>query len=227
MGSRFVNDLFYGAPATTDGVMKQLVDGQEVISTTVKARTPGQDVGRFSMEMINYKIDKFKAKFTTIPFFKDDVLDVTAVDAPEQMYRLARLVLPKAESRVLASSFAAIEDVNARKDAFYGLWSTIADIRGLKATEPGQLIVRQLTGKGQTRFSVGRYGKAKDGSDIAIIPSDNSTFVSAPSVADIDRAATRSGLIQRMAGLANNEWVETYDCRLVILNTCRSSLRIA
>jgi hypothetical protein len=124
------------------------------------------------------------------------------------MYRLARLVLPKAESRVLASSFAAIEDINARKDAFYGLWSTIADIRGLKATEPGQLIVRQLTGKNQTRFSVGRYGKAKDGSDIAIIPSDNSTFVSAPSIADIDRAATRSGLIQRMAGLANNEWVE-------------------
>ena len=208
MGSRFVNDLFYGAPATTDGVMKQLVDGVETISTTVKARTPGQDVGRFSMEMINYKIDRFKAKFTTIPFFKDDTLDVTALDAPEQMYRLARLVLPKAESRVLASSFAAIEDVNARKDAFYGLWSTIADIRGLKATEPGQLIVRQLTGKGQTRFSVGRYGKAKDGTDIAIIPSDNSAFVSAPSIADIDRAATRSGLIQRMAGLANNEWVE-------------------
>ena len=208
MGSNFVNDLFYGAPATTDGVMKQLVDGVETISTTVKARTPGKDVGRFSMEMINYRIDKFKSKFTTIPFFKDDVLDVTAIDAPEQMYRLARLVLPKAESRVLASSFAAIEDVNARKDAFYGLWSTIADIRGLNATEPGQLIVRQLTGKGQTRFSVGRYGKAKDGSDIAIIPSDNSTFVSAPSVADIDRAATRSGLIQRMAGLANSDWVE-------------------
>lgn len=208
MGSRFVNDLFYGAPATTDGVMKQLVDGVEVISTIVKARTPGKDIGRFSMEMINYRIDKFKAKFTTIPFFKDDVLDVTAVDAPEQMYRLARLVLPKAESRVLASSFAAIEDVNARKDAFYGLWATIADIRGLKATEPGQLIVRQLTGKGQTRFSVGRYGKAVDGTDIAIIPSDNSTLVSAPSIADIDRAATRSGLIQRMAGLANNEWVE-------------------
>ena len=208
MGSSFVNDLFYGAPATTDGVMKQLVDGVETISTTVKARTPGKDVGRFSMEMINYRIDKFKSKFTTIPFFKDDVLDVTAIDAPEQMYRLARLVLPKAESRVLASSFAAIEDVNARKDAFYGLWSTIADIRGLNATEPGQLIVRQLTGKGQTRFSVGRYGKAKDGSDIAIIPSDNSTFVSAPSVADIDRAATRSGLIQRMAGLANSDWVE-------------------
>jgi hypothetical protein len=208
MGSNFVNDLFYGAPSTTDGVMKQLVDGVETISTLVKARTPGKDVGRFSMEMINYRIDKFKAKFTTIPFFKDDVLDVTAIDAPEQMYRLARLVLPKAESRVLASSFAAIEDVNARKDAFYGLWSTIADIRGLNATEPGQLIVRQLTGKGQTRFSVGRYGKAKDGSDIAIIPSDNSTFVSAPSVADIDRAATRSGLIQRMAGLANSDWVE-------------------
>jgi hypothetical protein len=208
MGSRFVNDLFYGAPATTDGVMKQLVDGVETISTTVKARTPGKDVGRFSMEMINYRIDKFKAKFTTIPLFKDDVLDVTSLEAPEQMYRLARLVLPKAESRVLASSFAAIEDVNARKDAFYGLWSTIADIRGLKATEPGQLIVRQLTGKGQTRFSVGRYGKAKDGTDIAIIPSDNSVFVSAPSIADIDRAATRSGLIQRMAGLANNEWVE-------------------
>jgi len=208
MGSKFVNDLFYGAPSTTDGVMKQLVDGVETISTLVKARTPGKDVGRFSMDMINYRIDRFKAKFTAIPFFKDDILDVTAIDAPEQMYRLARLVLPKSESRALSSAFAATEDVNARKDAFYGLWSTIAEIRGLKATEPGQLIVRQLTGKGETRFSVGRYGKAKDGSDIAIIPSDNSNFVTAPSIADIDRAATRSGLIQRMAGIANNDWVE-------------------
>jgi len=208
MGSKFVNDLFYGAPSTTDGVMKQLVDGVETITTLVKARTPGKDVGRFSMDMINYRIDRFKAKFTAIPFFKDDILDVTAIDAPEQMYRLARLVLPKSESRALSSAFAATEDVNARKDAFYGLWSTIAEIRGLKATEPGQLIVRQLTGKGETRFSVGRYGKAKDGSDIAIIPSDNSNFVTAPSIADIDRAATRSGLIQRMAGIANNDWVE-------------------
>jgi len=162
MGSKFVNDLFYGAPSTTDGVMKQLVDGVETISTLVKARTPGKDVGRFSMDMINYRIDRFKAKFTAIPFFKDDILDVTAIDAPEQMYRLARLVLPKSESRALSSAFAATEDVNARKDAFYGLWSTIAEIRGLKATEPGQLIVRQLTGKGETRFSVGRYGKAKE-----------------------------------------------------------------
>jgi len=208
MGNRFVNDLFYGAPATTDGIMKQFVDGVENIAATVKGSVPGKDVGRLSMQMVNYKIDKFKAKFTTIPFFKDNLFDVTSIDAPQQMYRLARLVLPQRESKLLATSFEAIEDINQRKDAFYGLWATIAEVRGLKSTEAGSKIVRDLTGKNQTRFSVGRYGKANDGTDLAIIPSDNSVFASAPSISDIDRAATRAGLIQRMLGVANKDWVE-------------------
>jgi hypothetical protein len=208
MGSKFVDNLFFGGAATDDGIREMLVDGQKEISDIVKANDNPKTTGRFSTAMVQKRIDNFKRKFEVIPFFKDDVLDVTAVDAPQQMYRLARLVLPQRESRLISEAFDSMTDVNQRKDVFYGLWSTIADIRGLNATEPGQLIVRQLVGKGQTRFSVGRFGKLKDGSEVAIIPSDNSNFVSAPSLVDIDRAATRSGLIQRMVGQGNKDWVE-------------------
>ena len=208
MGSKFVDTLFFGGAATDDGIREMLVDGQKQISDIVKANDNPKTTGRFSTAMIQRRIDNFKRKFEVIPFFKDDVLDVTAVDAPEQMYRLARLVLPQRESRLISEAFDSMEDINQRKDVFYGLWSTIADIRGLNATEPGQLIVRQLVGKGQTRFSVGRFGKLKDGSEVAILPSDNSAFVSAPSLVDIDRAAFRSSWAQKTIGLGNRDWVE-------------------
>lgn len=209
MGPRWTDVYFFGGSATDDGIRKMLVDGKEEIVSRVKPGDKSKDIGRDSMSYTQSKIDNFKRKFEIIPFFKDDVLDVTAVDAPEQMYRLARLVLPQRESRLISEAFDSMEDINQRKDIFYGLWSTIADIRGLNTTEPGQLIVRQLVGKGQARFSVGRFGKLKDGSEVAILPSDNSRFVSAPSLIDIDRASFRSGWIQKTIGAGNKNWVET------------------
>ncbi len=109
-----------------------------------------KEVARFSMAMIMKRIDRAKGKFAIAPLFRDDTFDVTSTDAPEQMYRLARLVMTKRDSQLLQQTFASVDDVGERKEMFYGLWSTIADIRGLNTTEPGQLIVRRLTGKGTT-----------------------------------------------------------------------------
>ncbi len=142
------------------------------------------------------RIDRAKAKFAIAPLFRDDTFDVTSKDAPEQMYRLARLVMTKRDSQLLQQTFASVDDVGERKEMFYGLWSTIADIRGLNATEPGQLIVRRLTGKGDVKFQASRFGD--EFKDVGALPSDFNNFVSAPSLVDLDRAAARSTIIQKM-----------------------------
>jgi hypothetical protein len=211
IGPSLINDTYFGGNATDDGIAQAFIDGKEEIITSVKARMKPDKTARFSTAQISYRLDKFKAKFAIAPLFKDDVFDVTAKDASTQIYRLARTVLPQKESKLIASAFDSIDDTARRKDVFYGLWSTIADARGLNATEPGQLIVRRLTGKGQTKFAVTRAGEnpAQVGQEqLGLIVSDLSSMVTAPNLVDIDRAATRSTIIQKMLGQANKEWVD-------------------
>lgn len=211
VGPSLVSDTYFGGNATDDGIAQAFVDGKDEIITNIKAKMKPDRTARFSTAQIAYRIDRFKAKFAVAPLFKDDVFDVTAADASTQIYRLARLVLPQKESKLIASAFDSIDDTARRKDVFYGLWSTIADARGLNATEPGQLIVRRLKGKGETKFAVTRAGEnpAQVGQEqLGLIVSDLSSMVTAPNVVDIDRAATRSTLVQKMLGQANKDWVD-------------------
>lgn len=198
IGPQLVDDLFFGSPTTADGIAEVVSNGQkqilDVISSNKPALLSGKDIKR--------RIDKLKAKLSIAPLFKDDILDVMAKDAPEKIYRLARLVLPQRESRLISEAFFQVDDVGKKKDMFYGLWETIAEMRGLNTTASGQKIVRSLRKKGEARFSVsGPY------QDMGSLPSDFNTFVTAPSLIDIDRAAARSGFIGRVMGQANKEWV--------------------
>ena len=206
MGSQFVEATYFGDATTTDGIKNIILNGKKTTVADVAAGDNPKEVARFSMAMIMKRLDRAKAKFAIAPLFRDDTFDVTSKDAPEQMYRLARLVMTKRDSQLLQQTFASVDDVGERKEMFYGLWSTIADIRGLNTTEPGQLIVRRLTGKGATKFQVGRFGDEFE--DIGALPSDFNNFVSAPSLVDIDRAAARSTIIQKMLGTANKDWVD-------------------
>ena len=204
MGASYVQDTFFGAPLTTDGIMKTIINGRETIVAEVLADANPKGVARFSTAMIMRRLDKAKRKFAIAPLFRDDMLDVTAADAPTQIYRLARLVLPKRESQLIQETFRSIDDVGQRKEIFYGLWTTIADIRGLNTSESGQAIVRRLTDKLATKFQV-----AEDGTEqIGALPTDFNNFVSAPSLVDIDRAAARSTLISKILGTANKDWVD-------------------
>lgn len=216
MGPKFVDDLFFGAAATDDGIAEKIINGQKEIVTDLKANTPWKGVGRPSSAMVNNRIDKFKQKFTAIPFFPDNVFDVTSADASDKIYRLARLVMPQRESRLLSQAFENIDDVGRRKDIYYGIIGTIGEYRGITITSEGQVINRQLTGLRPPIFAaddVNGYNPSKaliNGKEesIALIPSDLSPFVSAPSIRDIDRAAARSGWIQRVAGFGSKDWVE-------------------
>jgi thioredoxin reductase len=198
----FINAMFGDMP-TTDGVSKALIDGKEQIVNLVKG-TGDKGTLRFSGASLGLRLDRFKAKFNIAPLFRDDRFDVTAKDASIQVYRLARVVFTKEDAKMISETFEAITDIGKRKEMFSGLWGNIAEIRGLNLTEAGQLITRRATGKDGKLF--GRAG-SKD-SDIGAITSDFNSTMFAPSIVDIDRAAFRSGWINRAWGTANKELVD-------------------
>jgi hypothetical protein len=203
---RIMDDLM-GQLSDTDGIRKTLVEDATILGEKVKASNDVKDFVRLPSRAIGARLDRFKAKFAIAPMFKDDVFDVTASDASTQVYRLARLIMPKNDAKMISETFeAAADDIGLRKEMVKGLWGTIAEARGLNLTEAGQKIVNQTITKGDSKFSVANF--ADDFQDLGVYPSDYNPFMTTPSIVDIDRAAARSGLISRMFGQANKQWVD-------------------
>ena len=213
IGPRFIDDLYFAGAATDDGVAQAIIDGKETIVKNVQAKANAKKTARFSTAQIQYRIDRMKAKFSKIPMFEDTLFDVTAADGAEKVYRYARLVLPQNDSRLIAQAFDNAE-VGRKKEIFYGLQSTIADIRGLNVTKEGKVIADPLRLGPNKQFAATDratgYNPAAlpDGEQVGLILSDLSDYVTTLSVRDIDRAAARSGIIQNIAGLAHSNWVE-------------------
>ena len=213
MGSKFVDNLFFGGAATDDGIKDTLIGNREAIVSAIKPKYDTKGMARFSMEQIQYRIDRFKAKFEKVPIFDNATMDVTAADSTKKVYQYARLVLPRNDAKLIAQAFDDAE-VGLKKEIFYGLQSTIADIRGLNVTKEGQPIARALQGKAEPKFALTDpttgYNPAAlpSGEQVGLILSDMSDFVTTLSVRDIDRASARSGLIQRMLGVAHSGWVD-------------------
>ena len=204
VGPKLVDDMFFGGASTTDGIAKTVINGTEQIVDLVTKATKFKGIARFSTEYIAHRIDRAKASLTLAPIFEGDVLDVTAVDAAEKIYRLAIMVMPRRESRLIAEAFDNIDEVGKKKDVYYGLWSTIAEMRGMNTTLPGQAIVRHMTGKGNAIHSVSSAADAFPNK--GAIPSDFNEFVSVPSLKDLDRAASRNALSQKLLGVANSDF---------------------
>jgi hypothetical protein len=213
IGPAFIDDLYFGGATTDDGVAQAIIDGKETIVKNVQAQANARKTARFSMAQVQYRIDRMKAKFSKIPMFEDTLFDVTSADGAEKVFRYARLVLPQSDARLIAQAFDNAE-VGRKKEIFYGLQSTIADIRGLNVTKEGKVIADPLRlGPNKTFASTDPrtgYNPAAlpDGEQVALILSDQSDFVTTLSIRDIDRAAARSGIIQNIAGLAHSNWVE-------------------
>ena len=213
MGSKFVDNMFFGGAATDDGIKDTLINNRETIVSKIKPNYDAKGMARFSMEQIQYRIDRFKAKFERIPIFDNATMDVTASESTKKVYLYARLVLPRNDAKLIAQAFDDAE-VGLKKEIFYGLQSTIADIRGLNVTKEGQPIARILQGKAEPNFaltdSVTGYNPAAlpSGEQVGLILSDMSDFVTTLSVRDIDRASARSGLVMKLLGVAHSGWVD-------------------
>jgi hypothetical protein len=202
---RIMDDL-YGQLSDTDGILKTLSEDSTILGEKIKESRDLKKFVRLPSRAIGIRLDKFKAKFNIAPMFKDDMFDVTAKDASTQVYRLARLIMTKYDAKMVAETFEAADDVGKRKEMVKGIWGTIAEARGLNLTEAGQKIVKQTVTKGDAKFSVANF--ADDFQELGVLPSDYNPFMTTPSLVDIDRAAARSGLINRMFGYANKGWVD-------------------
>lgn len=204
IGSRFVDNYFFGGATDADGIAKSVVNGQEQFIDKVTASTNFKGIARFSTGYIQHKIDRVKASFTLAPIFDKEVMDVTAVDASDKIYRMATMILPTKDARTFSEAFGAIEETGAKKDMYYGLWSTIAEVRGMNTTLPGQSLVRQMTGKNKAIHSISTAEDAFP--EVGALPSDFNNFVSVPSLVDLDRAAARNGLTQKLIGIVNSDF---------------------
>ena len=206
IGPKLVDD-FFGYPETQDGIYKAVTeDPKKLVEAAKGMKVRGVKRLRFSSADIARRIDNAKRKFSRIPLFKDDTFDVMAADAPEKMYQLAAVVMPTRQARLISETFGALEEAGKRKEMFYGLYATIADIRGMNLTADGQKIVRRMTGKGQVRYSI---AGTDDYIDFGLLPSEMNDFVTAPSLVDIDRASSRISLTQRMLGISNSKFMES------------------
>jgi hypothetical protein len=153
IGPKFVDDLYFGGASTDDGIAKAVIDGRETIVNAVKANREAKGTARLSMAQVQYRIDRFRAKFSQIPFFDGGRFDVTDKDGAQKVYQYALLLLPRKESKLIAQAFDNAE-VGRKKEIFYGLQSTIADIRGLNVTKEGKAIADQLNSTPKREFAV-------------------------------------------------------------------------
>jgi hypothetical protein len=204
VGPSLVNSQFFGEEATDAGIIKIL--GKDNIAKNLEyigdiKKTKGVSIFRFSTDSIGVRIDRMKQRFTVLPMFKNNEFDVTAPDAAQSIYRLARLSLPQRDSKLAAEVFKNIEDVGQRKEFFYGLWDNIANIRGWDTSKPLKNMKKPMVGKANKQYD------QADGlmSDVGAYASDFNDNVYVPSLRDLDRASARSTLGQKIIGIPAND----------------------
>ena len=221
VGSKLVQAMYFGT-VTNDGIVEKLTQeaGQKEIVSKLSATKP-QGVAKYSSAQIQYRMDKFKKKFSYVPFFQDDAFDVMGKGAEDKIYSLARLTMPQYYSKTIREAFAAADE-GTRKEIFYGLWKTMADFRGLNVSTKGNEVTNLITKRGGTNYASNAVrtlpnGQKEifnpsvigpDGESMALIPSQLTSFVSAPSIKDLDRYASRDGIFKVFGNIAHSEWTE-------------------
>lgn len=202
IGPRLIDDAFFGEPATDDGILKTIKDMSPAEIANKLKNGDRKAFARFSTARIVRTIDTLKRKLTPIPMFRNDEFDLMAADAPEKMYRLAAVVFPTRESRLISEVFQGTEDLNKRMDIFHGLWKQITGIRGTNNLPEGNLVTRILTKKGKVAYGLERTDEY---ADKPVLPSEMNTVVTAPSMADLDALTSRSLLYKLTLGLGNSK----------------------
>ena len=171
---------------------------------------------RMPLDVIQGRIDRFAAKFTTIPYFKDGFFDVMSDNASDQVYRIARLANSRYHSKMIAEAFAAGSE-GQRKQIFTGLWNTVAEVRGVSKSASGKTYMDEFAGKGlEKKYAadivvdgVNKGNPAQFGDQqLALFPYQLSSAIAVPKIVDLDRLAVRSGIIGKIMGLSHQRWVD-------------------
>jgi hypothetical protein len=226
VGRKIVSAL-YGAAPSYDEIATGIINQPELIAAAEKkvGKLKGPDgAKRFTIDQIQERIDKFSAKFTTIPYFKDGYFDVMGADAPKQIFQLSRLTNSRYHSKIIAEAFDAGSE-GQRKQIYKGLIGTIYEVRGVTKSATGLQNFNEFLGKGLNKqyapdivVNKQNLGNPADfnGQQVALFPYQLSTGIATPKIQDLDRLASRSGLIDRLLGLSHQKWASTLTSGWVI-----------
>jgi len=217
-GRKIVAALYGTEPAYADiatGLTNDPAKIAELEGFISKFKGPTGSI-RMPLDVIQGRIDRFAAKFTTIPYFKDGFFDVMSPTAADQVYRVARLANSRYHSKMIAEAFDAGSE-GQRKQIFTGLWNTVAEIRGVSKSAAGASYMDQFAGRGlEKKYAadivvdgVNKGNPAQFGEQqLALFPYQLSSGIAVPSVTDLDRLSVRSGIIGKIMGLSHQRWVD-------------------
>jgi hypothetical protein len=224
---RKLTTALYGAAPSYDEVATGIVQNTDVIAAAEKqvGKTKGSDgSNRFTMDQIQERIDKFSAKFTTVPYFKDGFFDVMGPDASKQVFQLSRLTNSRYHSKMLAEAFDAGSE-GQRKQIYKGLVATIYEVRGVTKSKEGLQNFNEFLGKGLSKqyapdlvINKENFGNPANfgGQQVALFPYQLSSGIATPRIIDLDRLTTRSGIIGRILGQSHSKWASTLTSGWVI-----------
>ena len=226
VGRRLTTAL-YGAAPSYDEVATGIVQNTDIIAAAEKqvGKLKGSDGSkRFTMDQIQERIDKFSAKFTTVPYFKDGFFDVMGPDASKQIFQLSRLTNSRYHSKMLAEAFDAGSE-GQRKQIYKGLVATIYEVRGVTKSKEGLQNFNEFLGKGLSKQYAADIVVNKEnlgnpanfgGQQVALFPGQLSSGIATPKIIDLDRLTTRTGVIGRILGLSHSKWASTLTSGWVI-----------
>lgn len=207
-----LRDTAFQAGLKPESVTNRIAELERFVS---KFKGPTGSI-RMPLDQIQGRIDRFAAKFTTIPYFKEGFFDVMSPTAATQVYQVARLANSRYHSKMIAEAFDAGTE-GQRKQIFTGLWNTVAEIRGVSKSKAGASYMDQFAGRGlEKKYAadivvdgVNKGNPAQFGEQqLALFPYQLSSGIAVPSITDLDRLSVRSGLLGRIVGISHQRAVD-------------------
>ena len=183
---------------------------------------------RMPLNYVQDRIDRFAAKFSKVPFFKDDFFDPNAPDAAEKVYQLARLANTRYNSRMFAEAFKAGDEAQKR-NIMMGVYNTVAEIRGLNKTPGLGNILDDLTKSSREQLFApsvllrDKNGKAVldaagektylkpsefNNQQFAIFDYQLATGMSVPKVQELDAIVGKAQVMGRIMGWSHTKWAQ-------------------
>jgi hypothetical protein len=183
---------------------------------------------RMPLSYVQDRIDRFAAKFSKVPFFKDDFFDPMAADAADKVYQLARLANTRYNSRMFAEAFKAGDEAQKR-NIMMGVYNTVAEIRGLNKTPGMNNILDDLAKSGREQLFAPRVllrdknGKAVlddlgekqylepskfNNQEFAIFDYQLASGMSVPKIQDLDAIVGKAQVMGRIMGWSHTKWAQ-------------------
>lgn len=183
---------------------------------------------RMPLNYVQDRIDRFAAKFSKVPFFKDDFFDPMAPDAADKVYQLARLANTRYNSRMFAEAFKAGDEAQKR-NIMMGVYNTVAEIRGLNKTPGMNSVLDDLAKSGREQLFAPRVllrdknGKAIldeagekqylepskfNQQEFAIFDYQLASGMSVPKIQDLDAIVGKAQVMGRIMGWSHTKWAQ-------------------